>query len=34
VGSAYVDGLIRVTGVGGGSGSLHNQTCRPVVSCQ
>jgi len=38
VGSAYVDGLIWVTGggtgVGGGSGSLHNQTYRPAVSCQ
>jgi N-acetylneuraminic acid mutarotase len=38
VGSAFVDGLIWVTGggtqVGGGSGSLHNQTYRPVVTCE
>jgi N-acetylneuraminic acid mutarotase len=38
VGSAFVDGLIWVTGggtqVGGSSGSLHNQTYRPVVSCE
>ena len=38
VGSAFVDGLIWVagggTGVGGGSGSLHNQTYKPAVSCQ
>jgi N-acetylneuraminic acid mutarotase len=38
VGSAYVGGLIWVTGggtqVGGGSGSLHNQTYRPDVSCE
>ena len=38
VGSAFVDGLIWVTGggtqVGGSSGSLHNQTYRPIVSCE
>ncbi|HEX8210135.1 MAG TPA: kelch repeat-containing protein [Longimicrobium sp.] len=38
VGSAFVDGLIWVTGggtnVGGGFGSLHNQTYRPIVSCE
>ena len=38
VGSAYVDGLIWVTGggtqIGGGSGSLLNQTYRPDVSCE
>jgi N-acetylneuraminic acid mutarotase len=38
VGSAFVDGLIWATGggtqVGGGSGSLHNQTFRPTVSCE
>ena len=38
VGSAFVDGLIWVTGggtqVGGASGSLLNQTYRPAVSCQ
>jgi len=38
VGSAYVDDLIWVTGggtqVGGASGSLHNQTYRPAVSCE
>jgi hypothetical protein len=38
VGSAFVDGLIWVTGggtnVGGSSGSLFNQTYRPVVSCE
>jgi N-acetylneuraminic acid mutarotase len=38
VGSAFVNGLIWVTGggtqVGGGSGSLHNQTYRPAVSCE
>jgi hypothetical protein len=38
VGSAFVDGLIWVTGggthIGGASGSLHNQTYRPEVSCQ
>jgi N-acetylneuraminic acid mutarotase len=38
VGSAFVDGLIWVTGggiaVGGGSGSLHNQTYKPAVSCE
>ena len=38
VGSAFVDGLIWVTGggtqVGGGSGSLHNQTYQPAVSCE
>jgi N-acetylneuraminic acid mutarotase len=38
VGSAFVDGLIWVTGggtaVGGASGSLHNQTFRPTVSCE
>ena len=38
VGSAFVDGLIWVTGggtqVGGGSGSLHNQIYQPAVSCE
>jgi N-acetylneuraminic acid mutarotase len=38
VGSAFVDGVIWVTGggtqVGGASGSLHNQTYRPAVSCE
>lgn len=38
VGSAFAGGLIWVTGggtqVGGGSGSLHNQTYRPGVSCE
>jgi hypothetical protein len=38
VGSAFVDGLIWVTGggtqVGGASGSLLNQTYRPAVSCE
>jgi N-acetylneuraminic acid mutarotase len=38
VGSAFLDGLIWVTGggtdVGGGFGSLHNQTYRPIVSCE
>jgi N-acetylneuraminic acid mutarotase len=38
VGSAYVNGLIWVTGggtaVGGASGSLHNQTYKPAVSCE
>jgi N-acetylneuraminic acid mutarotase len=38
VGSAFVDGLIWVTGggihVGGASGSLHNQVFRPTVSCE
>jgi N-acetylneuraminic acid mutarotase len=38
VGSAFVDGLIWATGggtgVGGASGSLHNQTYRPAVSCE
>jgi hypothetical protein len=38
VGSAFVGDLIWVTGggtqVGGGSGSLHNQTYKPIVSCQ
>jgi N-acetylneuraminic acid mutarotase len=38
VGSAFVDGLIWVTGggtqVGGSSGSLLNQTYRPAVSCE
>jgi N-acetylneuraminic acid mutarotase len=38
VGSAFVDGLIWVTGggtaVGGASGSLYNQTYRPAVSCE
>jgi hypothetical protein len=37
VGSAFVNGLIWVTGggtgVGGASGSLHNQTYKPAVSC-
>ena len=38
VGSAFVDGLIWVTGggtmIGGASGSLLNQTYRPEVSCE
>jgi len=38
VGSAFVDGLVWVTGggtgVGGASGSLHNQTYTPDVSCE
>ena len=38
VGSAFVNGLIWVTGggiaVGGSSGSLYNQTYRPEVSCE
>jgi len=38
VGSAFVDGVIWVTGggthIGGSSGSLHNQTYRPEVSCE
>jgi N-acetylneuraminic acid mutarotase len=38
VGSAFVNGLIWVTGggtnVGGSFGSLHNQTYRPIVSCE
>ena len=38
VGSAFVGGLIWVTGggtaVGGASGSLHNQTYKPEVSCE
>jgi hypothetical protein len=38
VGAAFVDGLIWVTGggtqVGGDSGSLHNQTYKPAVSCE
>ena len=38
VGSAFVNGLIWVTGggtqIGGSSGSLHNQTFRPTVSCE
>ena len=38
VGSAFVDGLIWVTGggtqIGGSSGSMHNQTYRPAVSCE
>ena len=38
VGSAFVDGLIWVTGggtqIGGASGSLYNQTYRPEVSCE
>ncbi len=38
VGSAYVDGLIWVTGggtqIGGASGSLNNQTYRPTVICE
>ena len=38
VGSAFVDGLIWVTGggtnVGGSSGSLLNQTYKPIVSCE
>ena len=38
VGSAFVNDLIWVTGggiaVGGASGSLHNQTYKPAVSCE
>src|SRR5918992_3554218 len=38
VGSAFVDGLIWVTGggtqIGGASGSLHNQTYKPAVTCE
>ena len=38
VGSAYVNGLIWVTGggtqIGGAFGSLHNQTYQPAVSCE
>ena len=38
VGSAFVNDLIWVTGggtnIGGGWGSLHNQTYKPAVSCQ
>jgi N-acetylneuraminic acid mutarotase len=38
VGSAFVNGLIWVTGggtqIGGASGSLYNQTYRPEVSCE
>ena len=38
VGSAFVDGLIWVTGggtqIGGNFGSLHNQIYRPAVSCE
>ena len=38
VGSAFVGGLIWVTGggiaVGGASGSLHNQTFKPTLSCE
>jgi N-acetylneuraminic acid mutarotase len=38
VGSAFVEGLIWVTGggtqVGGASGSLHNQTYKPAVTCE
>ena len=38
VGSAFVDGVIWVTGggiqIGGSSGSLHNQTYKPAVSCE
>ena len=38
VGSAFVNGLIWVTGggiqIGGSSGSLHNQVFRPTVSCE
>ncbi|MDF1503455.1 carboxypeptidase regulatory-like domain-containing protein [Roseisolibacter sp. H3M3-2] len=38
VGAAYVGGLVWVTGggtnVGGASGSLHNQTYKPAVSCE
>ena len=38
VGSAFIDGVIWVTGggthIGGSSGSLHNQTYRPAVSCE
>jgi N-acetylneuraminic acid mutarotase len=38
VGSAFVNGLIWVTGggiaVGGASGSLYNQTYKPEVSCE
>ena len=37
VGSAFVDGLIWVTGggtqIGGSSGSSHNQVFRPTMSC-
>ena len=37
-GSAFVDGLIWVTGggthIGGSLGSLHNQVYRPAVSCE
>jgi N-acetylneuraminic acid mutarotase len=37
-GSAFVEGLIWVTGggtnIGGSSGSLYNQTFRPTVSCE
>lgn len=37
-GSAFVDGLIWVTGgghdVGGSSGTLHNQVYRPAVTCE
>jgi N-acetylneuraminic acid mutarotase len=38
VGSAFVNGLIWVTGggtqIGGAFGSLHNQTYQPAVSCE
>ena len=38
VGSAFVNGLIWVTGggtgLGGSHGSLHNQTYQPTVSCE
>jgi len=38
VGSAFVDGLIWVTGggtmIGGASGSLHNQTYKPAINCE
>lgn len=38
VGAAFVDSLIWVTGggiaVGGSSGSLHNQTYKPAVTCE
>ena len=38
VGSAFVNGLIWVTGggtgLGGSHGSLHNQTFKPTVSCE
>ncbi len=38
VGSAFVDGMIWVTGggtqIGGSSGSTYNQTYRPVVNCE